>query len=143
MDLFQSSSSVPVPRPLDQPTFATYLILRRALGEIVARITQHFQRLDGGGGYKDVEVLDGQIRALRESLPPAFSIDSPNEEWDDSESWTPAPTWTALMAQECWYLPVHRYYIQTRQAWKKDFPDFFETLLGSSFREFVGRRVEG
>jgi hypothetical protein len=24
-----------------------------------------------------------------------------------------------------------------RQAWKKDCPDFFETLLGSSFREFV------
>jgi hypothetical protein len=83
---YQTSASRPVPRPLSQPTFATYLILRRQLGEIVANVTHHFQRLDGGGGYKDVEVLDGEFRRLREGLPETFRMDRPNRGWDDRRS---------------------------------------------------------
>ena len=73
-----------VSKPLSQPTFATYLILRRSLGEIVSRITQHFQRLDRGGeGYADVEVLDRELRTLREGLPEAFKMVDPDTSWDE------------------------------------------------------------
>lgn len=77
MDKFQSETTVPVPKPLSEPTYATYLILRRSLGEIMAKVTQHFQRLDGVGEYKDVEGLNGELCALRDGLPEVFRMLTP------------------------------------------------------------------
>lgn len=75
-----------MPKPLYEPTFATYLIFRRKLGEIVSRITKHFQRLDGVGAYKDVQVLDGEIKALRNELPVFFAMEKPDTSWDERKS---------------------------------------------------------
>ncbi|WVR04770.1 hypothetical protein IAU60_001782 [Kwoniella sp. DSM 27419] len=156
-----------VPRPLSEPTFATYLILRRALGLIVAKMTNQFQRLQGQMSYREVEAVDEELRQFVRELPPAFRMLSPDKSWDG----------------QMWYLPIHRYYIQTevlhftiilhrpwllrklrssrysrsraacfdaaitdyklRQEFKVDCPDFFETLLGGSFREFNAAMIAG
>ncbi|ODN79510.1 hypothetical protein L202_03476 [Cryptococcus amylolentus CBS 6039] len=148
------------PKPWSEPTYSTYLILRRGLGQIVAKITKQFQHLQGQTGYKDVEAIDAELKELVASMPPSFAMHNPDKSWDD----------------KLWFLSIHRYYIQTeilhftiilhrpwllrrlrssryvlsrnacfeaattdykiRQAFKIDCPDFFETLLGSSFREF-------
>ncbi|WWD21666.1 hypothetical protein CI109_106152 [Kwoniella shandongensis] len=155
------------PKPFSEPTFATYLILRHGLGCIVAKITQHFQKLQGQTQYRDVENLDAELKQFVADLPPAFSMENPDKSQDS----------------KLWYLPIHRYYIQTeilhfviilhrpwllrklrsqryalsreacfdaaitdykiRQAFKIDCPDFFETLLGSSFREFNAAMIAG
>lgn len=85
-----ASSSPPINRPtakdLEQPTFATYLILRRKLGEIVAKITQHFQNLRDPRGYKDIEVLGNEMRRFVSSLPRAFDISRPDKSFDKRES---------------------------------------------------------
>ncbi|WVN89314.1 uncharacterized protein L203_104536 [Cryptococcus depauperatus CBS 7841] len=155
------------PRPMSEPTFGTYLILRRGLGEIVAKITHHFQRLEGPTEYRDVEAIDAEMKQFVANLPPAFSMLNHDRSDDD----------------KLWFLPIHRYYIQTeilhftiilhrpwllrrlkssryalsrsacfdaaimdykiRQAFKVDCPNFFETLLGSSFREFNAAMIAG
>nr|XP_019046958.1 hypothetical protein I302_03564 [Kwoniella bestiolae CBS 10118]OCF25888.1 hypothetical protein I302_03564 [Kwoniella bestiolae CBS 10118] len=154
-----------LPRPMSEPTFATYLILRRGLGCIVAKVTQHFQRLSGQGSYRDVEALDAELKQFVEDLPPTYKMLIPDKSYD----------------KKMWFLPIHRYYIQTeilhftiilhrpwllrklrssryalsrqacfdaavtdyklRQMFKVDCPDFFETLLGGSFREFRAPRA--
>ena len=70
---------------MDQPSYATYLIVRRHLGEIVARVTKHFQRLDGGGEYRDVEDLDKEFKDLRDGLPGFFKMENTDKSWDESE----------------------------------------------------------
>jgi hypothetical protein len=69
-----------------EPTFAAYLIIRRSLGEIVARITQHFQRLDGGGSYADVEALDKELRGLRDGLPRYMAFEQTDKSHDQRQS---------------------------------------------------------
>ncbi|WWC59664.1 uncharacterized protein I303_102226 [Kwoniella dejecticola CBS 10117] len=157
-----------VPQPMTEPTFATYLILRGGLGRIVAKVTQHFQRLSGqNSSYKDVEALDAEFKQFVDSLPPTYKMLTPDKSYD----------------KKLWFLPIHRYYIQTeilhftiilhrpwllrklrssryalsrqacfdaaikdyklRQMFKVDCPDFFETLLGGSFREFNVAMIAG
>ena len=94
-DLLQDKSAQP--KDKDEPTFATYLILRKSLGEIVARVTEHFQLLDEQVQYRDVEAIDEEFKDFIADLPPAFRMLDPDRSWDD----------------KLWYLPVHRYYIQT------------------------------
>ncbi|WVQ79880.1 hypothetical protein IAT38_001980 [Cryptococcus sp. DSM 104549] len=155
------------PKPLSEPTYGTYLLLRWGLGNIVAKITQHFQRLQGQTQYRDVEALDAELKQFVADLPPTFTMLTPDKSYDS----------------KLWFLPIHRYYIQTeilhftiilhrpwllrklrssryalsrtacfdaavtdyklRQAFKIDCPDFFETLLGSSFREFNAAMIAG
>ncbi|WRT64595.1 uncharacterized protein IL334_001528 [Kwoniella shivajii] len=155
------------PQPMTEPTFATYLILRRGLGCIVAKVTQHFQTLSGQTSYRDVEALDAEFKQFVEDLPPTYKMLSPDKSYD----------------KKMWFLPIHRYYIQTeilhftiilhrpwllrklrssryalsrqacfdaavtdyklRQMFKVDCPDFFETLLGGSFREFNAAMIAG
>lgn len=155
------------PRPITEPTFGTYLLLRRRLGDIVAKITHHFQRLTGQTQYRDVEALDAELKQFVADLPPTFTMLNHDKSYDS----------------KLWYLPIHRYYIQTeilhftiilhrpwllrrlkssrynlsriacfdaaitdykiRQAFKIECPDFFETLLGSSFREFNAAMIAG
>ncbi|OCF45779.1 nuclear protein [Kwoniella heveanensis CBS 569] len=156
-----------VAKPMTEPTFATYLILRGGLGRLVAKVTQHFQRLQGQTSYRDVEALDAEFKQFVEDLPPTFRMLTPDKSYDN----------------KMWFLPIHRYYIQTeilhftiilhrpwllrklrssrhalsraacfeaaitdyklRQAFKIDCPDFFETLLGGSFREFNAAMIAG
>ena len=73
------------PKSHDEPTFATYLILRRGLGEIVAKVTEHFQLLSDPVQYRDVEAIDADFKDFVASLPPAFSMTDPDKSWDDSE----------------------------------------------------------
>nr|XP_019008291.1 uncharacterized protein I206_06846 [Kwoniella pini CBS 10737]OCF47072.1 hypothetical protein I206_06846 [Kwoniella pini CBS 10737] len=156
------------PQPMSEPTFATYLILRGGLGKLVAKVTQHFQRLSGqSSSYKDVEALDAEFKQFVEDLPPTYKMLTPDKSYD----------------KKLWFLPIHRYYIQTeilhftiilhrpwllrklrssryalsrqacfdaaikdyklRQMFKIDCPDFFETLLGGSFREFNVAMIAG
>jgi len=100
-----------VEKPYDEPTFATYLILRRSLGEIVAKLTDHFQMLGEVVQYRDVEELDAEFKAFMRELPRAFRMTEPDKTWDASE-WQPLLRCSAL-TPELWFLPVHRYYIQT------------------------------
>ena len=104
------------------------------------QITQHFQRLDGQTQYRDVEALDNQMKAFVADLPPSFKMFDSDRSYDNSESCKLGSglcsvkfdrmsviepyggyggdrvlfdeTLTVGMA-ELWFLPVHRYYIQT------------------------------
>jgi hypothetical protein len=84
-------------RPLTEPTFATYLLLRQGLAKILGKVVLHFQRLDVSAQYRDVELIDGELRDFVRNLPPHFSMRNPDKSLDSA----------------LWYLPVHRYYIQT------------------------------
>jgi len=75
----------PRPKPDSEPTFATYLILRRGLGEIVARVTDHFQMLGEAVQYRDVEAIDEDFKAFVAALPKAFRMTDPDRSWDASE----------------------------------------------------------
>lgn len=76
----------PEPKSEDEPTFATYLILRRRLGEIVAKVTEHFQLLGEAVQYRDVESIDADFKDFIQDLPRAFRMDDPDKSWDDSKS---------------------------------------------------------
>ncbi|RXK39216.1 hypothetical protein M231_03573 [Tremella mesenterica] len=168
LDLGEISPDGPAsPKLMDIPTFATYLILRHRLGLIVAKITNHFQRLRSMATYKVIEDLDAELKEFVKDLPAAFRMHDFDRSYDT----------------KLWFLPVHRYYIQTeilhftiilhrpyllrklrqnryalsrnacfeaavtdwkiRNAFKRDCPDFFETLLGGSFREFNAAMIAG
>ncbi|ORX34040.1 fungal-specific transcription factor domain-domain-containing protein [Kockovaella imperatae] len=154
-------------KPLQTSTFATYLILRRRLSEIVGEIARLFSRISNPIQYDEVKRIDGLFTQFMAELPPDFRMRNPDKSNDS----------------QLWYLSIHRYYIQTeilhfriilhrpyllrrlrssryalsrsacfesavldfkiREAFKKDVPDFFETLLGGSFREFNAAMIAG
>jgi hypothetical protein len=62
------------PKSHDEPTFATYLILRRGLGEIVAKVTEHFQLLSDPVQYRDVEAIDADFKENHNSSSSARQI---------------------------------------------------------------------
>ncbi|KLT39784.1 hypothetical protein CC85DRAFT_250611 [Cutaneotrichosporon oleaginosum] len=157
----------PPSNPLDEPTFATFLILRNRLASIVSQIVNQFQKLHDSVHYSDIQAIDAQLRKLREDLPRHFQMLTPDKSLDKDRT----------------FLPVHRFYIQTeilhftiilhrpwflrqvrsdkyamsrracfeaaitdfkiRQEFHKENPDFFETLLGGSFREFNCAMIAG
>ena len=94
--MLEKNVAVPA-RPLTEPTFATYLLLRQGLAKILGKVVLHFQRLDVSAQYRDVELIDGELRDFVRNLPPHFSMRNPDKSLDSA----------------LWYLPVHRYYIQT------------------------------
>ncbi|BEJ12592.1 hypothetical protein CspHIS471_0210520 [Cutaneotrichosporon sp. HIS471] len=162
-----NSDTMPRSKPLDEPTFATFLILRNRLAGIVSQIVNQFQKLHNPIKYCDVQAIDQQLRKLHDDLPPQFQMLTPDKSLDKALP----------------FLAVHRYYIQTeilhftiilhrpwflrqvrslkyalsrracfeaaitdfkiRQAFHKENPDFFETLLGGSFREFNCAMIAG
>jgi uncharacterized membrane protein YphA (DoxX/SURF4 family) len=70
---------------MDSPTFATYLILRRRLGEIVAMITHNFQQLRGQGAqgnYKEIERIGDEMKRFVAGLPKCFSMENPDRSLD-------------------------------------------------------------
>ena len=78
-------------RPEEEPTFASYLILLRGLGEIVAKITQHFQLLGESTQYREVEAIDAELKAFVADLPDVFKMHNPDKQWDDSTYWKSSP----------------------------------------------------
>ncbi|WOO77154.1 putative transcriptional regulatory protein [Vanrija pseudolonga] len=84
-------------KPMSETTDATYLILRKRLADIVRQIVRNFQRVDRDPSYDDVLALDAKLNQLRKDLPPQFRMNNPDKSRD----------------KDVWYLPIHRYYIQT------------------------------
>lgn len=88
---------------MTEPTFGTYLLLRRRLGDIVAKvssvcpvcfsvcvlinsqITHHFQRLTGQTQYRDVEALDAELKQFVADLPLTFTMLNHDKSYDSSE----------------------------------------------------------
>ncbi|KAL1413444.1 hypothetical protein Q8F55_001211 [Vanrija albida] len=84
-------------KPMSETTDATYLILRKRLAVIVTQIVRNFQRVDRDPTYDEVLALDAQLTQLRNDLPPQFRMNDTDKSKD----------------KDIWYLPIHRYYIQT------------------------------
>lgn len=78
----------PPARPLDEPTFATFLILRKRLADIVATLVNQFQKLNTAMRYSDVQAIDAQLQALRDDLPPHFRMLTPDKSLDKSTFWS-------------------------------------------------------
>ena len=81
----RSRQKDPHVRSMDTPTFGTYLLLRRRLGEIVAMITQNFQQLNGQGSqgsYKEIERIGGEMKRFVSSLPRCFKMEDPDKSMD-------------------------------------------------------------
>lgn len=57
-------------KPLDVPTSATFLLLRKRFAKITGRITHHFQKLHEPASFEDVQRLDKEILQFIEDLPP-------------------------------------------------------------------------
>ncbi|KAJ5738134.1 hypothetical protein N7493_001289 [Penicillium malachiteum] len=74
--------SLPKPRPLTEPTSATFLILRCRLARLTGRIADHFQRLDRAGTYAEVSQLDQELLEFAQSLPSHFGVENTNESLD-------------------------------------------------------------
>lgn len=72
----------PPEKPLDEPTFATFLILRKRLADIVAVLVHQFQKLHTPMRYSDVQAIDLQLQKLRDDLPPHFRMIEPDKSMD-------------------------------------------------------------
>lgn len=103
---------VPQPRPLSEPTTATFLILRSQLAKIVGRIVHHFQKLDEPAQYSDVERLQRELETFSEQLPPHFRMHRPDKSLDKSESMRSRQDFHRLKEALFW-LPVHRFMLLT------------------------------
>jgi hypothetical protein len=57
------------------PTRWTFIALRHALGQITARVVEHFQDLAGGRHYDTVLGLDRELVAFWQALPAVYKID--------------------------------------------------------------------
>lgn len=73
----------------------------------------HFQRLDAPAQYRDVEDLDAELREFVKNLPPHFSMTNPDKSLDSGTCPGVIYPRHADARAALWYLPVHRYYIQT------------------------------
>lgn len=105
-----NADTAPPSKPLDEPTFATFLILRSRLAGIVSQIVNQFQKLHNPISYSDVLAIDAQLRKLRDDLPRHFQMLAPDTSLDKG-----GPMIARLVTDvsELPFLPVHRYYIQT------------------------------
>lgn len=75
----------PPPKPLEEPTFATFLILRKRLADIVAKVVNQFQRLHTAMRYTDVQAINADLQKLRDELPPHFVMLTPDKSLDEGE----------------------------------------------------------
>lgn len=62
------------PKPMDEPTTATFIVLRSQLAHIVGRMTSQFQKLRGSMHYDEVLSIDQELQDFTASLPPQFQI---------------------------------------------------------------------
>jgi hypothetical protein len=50
------------------------------------QVTQHFQKLHGQAGYREIEALDADLKKLVADLPPTFRMLNPDKSYDSSQS---------------------------------------------------------
>jgi hypothetical protein len=74
--------SLPKPRPLTEPTSATFIILRCRFARLTGRIADHFQKLNRAGTYAEVVQLDQELLAFAQSLPRHFRVENTDESLD-------------------------------------------------------------
>lgn len=84
-DLQNPAAPPPQPRPLTEPTTATFLILRRRLSGIIGRIVHHFQKLNEPAQYADVQRLHEELDSFTVSLPPHFRMRDADKSLDKRE----------------------------------------------------------
>lgn len=84
-DLSSPHSPLPQPRPLSEPTTATFLILRRQLSAIIGRIVHHFQKLNEPAQYGDVQRLQEELDQFTQNLPPHFRMKDADKSLDKRE----------------------------------------------------------
>lgn len=84
-------------RPLTDATFATYLIFRQRLAEIVARMVQTTQG-SKADDYEAVKALDADLTALHDSLPEFFKFTAPDTSYDKGE---PTVRLLVLLTLQC------------------------------------------
>lgn len=85
-DLHNAHAPLPQPKPLSEPTTATFLILRRQLSAIIGRIVHHFQKLNEPAQYADVQRLQEELDQFTQSLPPHFRMKDADKSLDKRES---------------------------------------------------------
>ncbi|ORX36464.1 fungal-specific transcription factor domain-domain-containing protein [Kockovaella imperatae] len=84
-----SAKNVPIAKPLEQPTSATFIILRKSLSKIIGHVVHHFQKLDEPARYSDVQMLNQELNDYVESLPPCFQMYQPDKSYDKEHPWLP------------------------------------------------------
>lgn len=72
-----------MPRPLDEPSTATFSILRYRFARLTGKIADHFQKLSKRGTYAEVVQLDQELVEFAQNLPPHFRVEQANESMDD------------------------------------------------------------
>jgi hypothetical protein len=102
----------PEPRPWDEPTTATFLILRKTLSDIVGKIVHHFQKLDEPARYSDVESLHMEIQAFIETLPRCYRMYDADKSLDKGR-WNILVAKRLLTLVEFFWLPIHRFMLLT------------------------------
>lgn len=111
IDLEELRSHAADPRPMDEPTTATFIVLRSQLAHIVGRITSQFQKLRGSMHYNEVLSIDQELQDFTASLPPQFRIMETDTSKDKGES--QELLCRMLTHSELPHLPAQRLFIQS------------------------------
>lgn len=98
---------------LDRPTFATYVVFRRRLADVVTRICQSFTRLEQVDQYPPVQRLQKDLQELISSLPPHYRMQNPDTSLDGGECFPRFISNQYSSSAELHYLSAHRFYLQT------------------------------
>jgi hypothetical protein len=64
------------------------MCLQMASFAYTSQVTQHFQKLHGQAGYREIEALDADLKKLVADLPPTFRMLNPDKSYDSSHTWT-------------------------------------------------------
>ncbi|KAK1920862.1 fungal-specific transcription factor domain-containing protein [Papiliotrema laurentii] len=161
------NANVPQPRPLSEPTTATFLILRSQLAKIVGRIVHHFQKLDEPAQYSDVERLQRELETFSEQLPPHFRMHRPDKSLDKTLFWLPVHRFmllteilvTTIILHRPWLLrklSSNRYAasrtscfeaakldFRIRQEFSREVPDFRLFAITGQFKMFNSAMIAG
>lgn len=72
-------------KPYEEPTFATFLILRHKLADIVFEMISAFQTLRMPMTYTEVQAFDARLQQFRSELPPHYHITQPDKSKDSGK----------------------------------------------------------
>ncbi|ORY27664.1 fungal-specific transcription factor domain-domain-containing protein [Naematelia encephala] len=161
------SIPTPTPKPIDEPTTATYLILRKSLAQIIGRIVHHFQKLDEPAQYSDVERLQMELDEFVGKLPRCFRMHNPDKSLDALMPWLPVHRFmllteilvTSIMLHRPWLLrklSSNRYAASRtacfeaakldfalRQDFQSEVPDFGIVPMTGQFKMFSAAMIAG
>ncbi|EKD03909.1 hypothetical protein A1Q2_01922 [Trichosporon asahii var. asahii CBS 8904] len=113
-DLHNAHAPLPQPKPLSEPTTATFLILRRQLSAIIGRIVHHFQKLNEPAQYADVQRLQEELDQFTQSLPPHFRMKDADKSLDKQHFWLPVHRFTLLTEVLVTTIILHRPWLLRR-----------------------------